>query len=135
VLVSILERSVPTRSRPRSGPDGLQLAVALDEAGVLQRLGIADRASIPAIRVAEDRLAFKETMARIGPQRPGGAAHGIEEEGPPDGGFPTIRPSFTGGSGHRLQPRGVLEIVHAAPDASPVQQVLKSRSWAGRGTR
>src|SRR3990172_12115067 len=72
VLTTILERERPDAMLPTvGGQTALNLAVALDEAGVLRRLGVElIGAGIPAIRIAEDRLAFKEAMGRIGLEIP-----------------------------------------------------------------
>jgi carbamoyl-phosphate synthase large subunit len=83
----------------------LNLAVALDEAGVLARHGVAlIGASIEAIKVAEDRLKFKDAMRSIGIDVPESACvKSLAEalEAADRLGFPLIiRPSFTlGGVG------------------------------------
>ncbi len=140
VLASILRRERPDAFLPTvGGQTALNLAMAMDEAGVLRELGIElIGASISAIRVAEDRLAFKEAMSRIGLETPrSGAARSLEEARAilRDTGFPAIvRPSFTlggtgGGTAYNLEE--FEEIVRAGLDASPARQVLVEESVLG----
>jgi carbamoyl-phosphate synthase large subunit len=99
VVAAILERERPDAVLPTvGGQTALNLAMALGESGVLDRLGIElIGAKLDAIRIAEDRLAFQETMRRIGLETPrGGTATTIEEARAlaKDVGFPAIlRPS------------------------------------------
>jgi len=87
------------------GQTALNLAIDLDEAGVLAECGVEMiGAKREAIKIAEDRLLFKKAMDEIGlPMPRGGFAKSwseaeilVEETGYPA----IIRPSFTlGGTG------------------------------------
>ena len=68
VLTQILERERPDALLPTvGGQTGLNLAVAVAKAGVLERLGVElIGAKLPAIEKAEDRGQFREAMQRIG---------------------------------------------------------------------
>src|ERR1700690_1245456 len=87
------------------GQTGLNLSVALAEAGVLDKYGVElIGAKLDSIKKAEDRLLFKDAMRKIGldlPQSQLGTSveHGLEFANRI--GYPVIlRPSFTmGGSG------------------------------------
>jgi carbamoyl-phosphate synthase large subunit len=140
ILERILERERPEALLPTvGGQTALNLAVALAEGGVLDRLGVElIGAKLPAIRIAEDRLLFKETMARVGLDTPkSGTAKSLEEAKAllKIVGFPAIlRPSFTlggtgGGTAYNVEE--FEEIVTAGLDASPVHQVLVEESVLG----
>ncbi len=105
-LTAILERERPQALLPTlGGQTALNLALALGESGILDRLGIEMLGARPdSIAKAEERALFKEAMEKIGLTCPrSGAAHSVEEAWAivKDTGFPAIlRPSFTmGGSG------------------------------------
>ena len=105
-LSAIIERERPDALLPTvGGQTALNLAVELAEAGVLARWGVElIGASLEAIKVAEDRLKFRDAMQSIGIDVPdSGVAHSIEEALALVKlvGFPAIiRPSFTlGGVG------------------------------------
>src|SRR5919199_1958691 len=68
VLAAIIERERPDALLPTvGGQTGLNLAVALGENGTLEEYGVElIGASIDAIRVAEDRLLFRNAMKAIG---------------------------------------------------------------------
>ncbi|MDO5620884.1 MAG: carbamoyl-phosphate synthase large subunit [Paracoccus sp. (in: a-proteobacteria)] len=134
------------------GQTGLNTALALADAGVLEKYGVeligAQRA---AIEMAEDRKLFREAMDRIGLENPRAtiisapkAANGkydvnagvalamdaLEEIGLPA----IIRPAFTlGGTGGGVAyNRDDYErIVRSGLDASPVAQVLVDESLLG----
>jgi carbamoyl-phosphate synthase large subunit len=140
VLEKILERERPDALLPTvGGQTALNLATAVGAAGVLDRLGVElIGASLESIQVAEDRLAFKQAMARIGLDTPkSGTATTIEEAHALLAvvGFPAIvRPSFTlGGTGGGVayNREEFDEIVTAGLDASPVRQVLVEESVLG----
>ena len=67
-LERIIERERPDALLPTlGGQTGLNLAIALDEAGVLDAYSVEMiGASIEAIRTAEDRQRFKTAMTEIG---------------------------------------------------------------------
>jgi carbamoyl-phosphate synthase large subunit len=95
-------------------------------------------ANLRSIQVAEDRLAFKEAMARIGlPTLKSGTATALDEAFAllETVSFPAIiRPSFTlGGTGGGIayNREEFEEIVEAGLDASPTHQVLIEESVLG----
>ena len=138
-------RRIIARERPDAllptvgGQTALNLAVALDEAGVLQEFGVElIGASVRAVKIAEDRDLFKQAMIAVGlPVPRSGVAHTVDEALAitKTTGFPAIiRPSFTlGGSGGGIAYnvedfRGIVE--HGL-DLSPVHQVLIEESLIG----
>ena len=68
MLEQVIARERPDALLPTvGGQTALNLAVALCERGTLDRYGVEMiGANLRSIQVAEDRLAFKEAMARIG---------------------------------------------------------------------
>src|SRR3712207_6529523 len=70
VLRRVIQRERPDALLPSlGGQTGLNLAMALHEAGVLDRYGVRLLGvSVETIRMAEDREAFKELLLRIGEQ-------------------------------------------------------------------
>ncbi|MCG8352868.1 MAG: carbamoyl-phosphate synthase large subunit [Chloroflexales bacterium] len=144
LTVDSLERII-ARERPDAilptvgGQTGLNLAVALAEAGVLDRHGVElIGASVKAVRLAEDRLLFKNKMIEIGLAVPySGVAHNLDEalEIVAQTGFPSIiRPSFTlggAGGGIAYNIEDFRTIVERGLDASPVTQVLIEESVLG----
>jgi carbamoyl-phosphate synthase large subunit len=139
-LARILARERPDAVLPTlGGQTALNLALALDEAGVLQKLGIELIGASPtAIRKAEDRRLFKEAMERIGLASPrSGHAHSVEEAAAiiKELGFPAIlRPSFTmGGSGGDIiySPDELEGKVSWALSQSPTHEVLVEESVLG----
>ena len=121
------------------GQTGINLALALDESGILKELGIELLgAKVEALRLGEDRLLFKEAMEEIGLRVPtSGYAESLAEarEIANEIGLPLIiRPSFTlgGEGGGVIYNRDELEeIVRGALDASPVRQILMEQSVLG----
>jgi carbamoyl-phosphate synthase large subunit len=121
------------------GQTGLNLAVDLHDAGVLARHNVElIGASADAVRLAEDRLLFKEKMLEIGLEVPrSGIAHTITEAQNvvAETGFPSIiRPSFTlggegGGIAYNIEE--FREIVEHALDISPIHQILIEESVLG----
>ena len=121
------------------GQTGLNIAVALDQEGALDRYGVELLgANKDVINKAEDRELFKEAMSRIGLYVPSsGYAHSLEEAL----GFAArlkyplvVRPSFTlGGLGGGLafNKEEFLEIVVRGLDLSPTGRVLIEKSVAG----
>src|SRR5205807_9859069 len=105
-VARIIERERPQALLPTlGGQTGLNVAVALAEAGTLDRFGVElIGAKLEAIRKAEDRALFKQAMERIGLALPrSGHARTLDEARTIVGqvGYPAIiRPSFTlGGTG------------------------------------
>src|SRR6187549_1916848 len=68
VLEEIIAREKPDAILPTlGGQTALNLALALDDAGVLERYGVElIGASVKAIRKAEDRALFNDAMRKIG---------------------------------------------------------------------
>jgi carbamoyl-phosphate synthase large subunit len=121
------------------GQTGLNLAVELAEAGILEKYGVKlIGASLRAIKIAEDRLLFKDACRRIGLEVPASA---VVNEIPEaiklaDGlGYPVvIRPSFTlGGTGGSIayNREEFADSIARALDASPVRQALIEESVIG----
>jgi len=80
-IARIIERERPDAVLPTlGGQTGLNLAIALDEAGVLDAFGVEMiGASVDAIRTAEDRQRFKDAMTGIGLRVPAsGVAYAID---------------------------------------------------------
>ncbi|NWF79937.1 MAG: carbamoyl-phosphate synthase large subunit [Chloroflexi bacterium] len=139
-LEHIIARERPDALLPTvGGQTALNLAVDLDAAGVLQRFGVElIGASVEAVRIAEDRQRFKDTMLAIGLAVPtSGTAHTVDEALAVVSrtGFPAIiRPSFTlggAGGGIAYNMEEFKEIVERGLDASPVTQVLIEESVLG----
>lgn len=122
------------------GQTALNLAVALAKNGVLAKYGVElIGAKLPAIEMAEDRLLFKEAMARIGVAVcPSGIANNLDEAKAiaiEIGSYPLIiRPAFTmGGTGGGIayNQEEYEEMAQGGIDASPVSQILVERSLLG----
>jgi len=121
------------------GQTALNLAVDLADSGALDRYGVElIGAQLRAIKMAEDRLLFKDAVTRIGLDVPKSALvnnlrDALEFSGKI--GFPVIiRPSFTlGGSGGGIayNREELLEIVTRGLDLSPVHEVLIEESVLG----
>jgi carbamoyl-phosphate synthase large subunit len=121
------------------GQTALNLAVELSDSGILDKYGVElIGAKLDAIKKAEDRLLFKDAMARIGLDVPRSALvnnirDGLEFAGKI--GFPVIiRPSFTlGGSGGGLayNREELMEILSRGLDLSPVRECLIEESVLG----
>ena len=139
-LAAIIERERPDAVLPTvGGQTALNLAVALAEAGVLERFGVKlIGASIDAIKVAEDRLLFKDAMREIGIDVPRSqVVRSLEEAlaAVADTGFPAIiRPSFTmggvgGGIAYNLEE--FRDLAQRGIELSPVHEVLIEESVIG----
>src|SRR5580765_3309137 len=140
ILELVIAREKPDALLPTvGGQTALNLAVALCERGTLAQHGVEMiGANLRSIQVAEDRLAFKEAMARIGLETlKSGTVNSLPEAFALLGrvGFPAIiRPSFTlGGTGGGIayNREEFEEIVGAGLDASPTRQVLIEESVLG----
>jgi carbamoyl-phosphate synthase large subunit len=139
-LERIIAREKPDAILPTvGGQTGINLAMALYENGALERHGVElIGANHLAIKTAEDRQLFKETMVRIGVEVPrSGSATSMDEAEAiaRDIGFPlVIRPSFTlGGSGGGIayNIEEFRTIVARGLDLSPVHSVLVEESVIG----
>jgi carbamoyl-phosphate synthase large subunit len=121
------------------GQTGLNLSVALAEAGVLDKYGVElIGAKIDSIKRAEDRLLFKDAMHEIGLDLPQSQLVNSVDKGMEFAnriGFPVIlRPSFTmGGSGGGIayNREELVEILESGLDLSPVHEVLIEESVLG----
>jgi carbamoyl-phosphate synthase large subunit len=121
------------------GQTGLNLSVALAEAGVLDRYGVElIGAKIDSIKKAEDRLLFKDAMRKIGLDVPQSQLVNAVEKGLEFAariGYPVIlRPSFTlGGTGGGIayNREELEEILERGLDLSPVHEVLIEESVIG----
>jgi carbamoyl-phosphate synthase large subunit len=140
VLAAIIAKEKPDAILPTvGGQTGLNLAVDLHNDGVLEKYGVKlIGASIEAIKVAEDRLLFKNAMREIGLDVPqSGLAHTIAEavDLARTLGFPlVIRPSFTlggvgGGIAYNIEE--FRELAERGLELSPVHQVLIEESVIG----
>lgn len=121
------------------GQTGLNLAVELAEAGILEKYKVKlIGASLSAIKIAEDRLLFKDVCRKIGLEVP--ASEVVTTV--PDAirladqlGYPVvIRPSFTlGGTGGSIayNHEEFADLIARALDASPVHQALIEESVLG----
>ena len=140
VLTRIIERERPDALLPTlGGQTALNLAMALDEAGILKQFGVEMiGADAVAIATAEDRELFKQAMAEIGLATPISAtAHTLEEAMNVVGsiGLPVvIRPAYIlGGRGTGIAST-LVEFEKAAAiglDASPISEILIEKSIAG----
>ena len=140
VLEKTIERERPDALLPTiGGQTGLNLAIDLAEAGILDRFGVElIGAKLPAIKKAEDRDLFKAAMERIGLDLPlSGCIHSLEEAYAlrETLGLPLIiRPSRTlGGAGGGIvqTPQEFQTIVEWGLQASPTHEVLIEESIAG----
>jgi carbamoyl-phosphate synthase large subunit len=121
------------------GQTGLNLSVELAESGVLEKYNVKMiGASLRAIRIAEDRLLFKDVCRKIGLEVP---ASEVVNDVPTavkladQLGYPiVIRPSFTlGGTGGSIayNHEEFADAIARALDASPVHQALIEESVIG----
>src|SRR3954454_14424145 len=121
------------------GQTALNLAVELADGGVLEKYGVKlIGAQLEAIKKAEDRLLFKDAMAKIGLETPRSALVNILKDGLDFSakiGLPVVlRPSFTlGGSGGGIayNREELLELLARGIDLSPVHEVLIEESVLG----
>src|SRR5215218_5464251 len=137
---AIIARERPDAVLPTvGGQTALNLAVALAERGILEKYGVRlIGASIDAIKVAEDRLLFRNAMEEIGVEVPqSGVARTLDEALAlvEQTGFPSIiRPSFTmggvgGGIAYNIEE--FRELAGRGIDMSPVHQILLEESIIG----
>jgi carbamoyl-phosphate synthase large subunit len=140
VLTRIIEKERPDGLLPTlGGQTGLNLAVALSEAGVLDKYNVrALGTSIETINVAENRELFKQLLIEIGePVPPSETVNTLEDarRASREIGLPVvIRPSYTlGGTGGGMAhtPEELDKVVTGGLLASPTSQVLVERSVAG----
>ena len=127
------------------GQTALNLAMALSEAGVLERHSVRLLGTpLEAIRMAEDREAFRDLLDRIGqPYAPSAIVEGPDEAARRASaeealrviGLPAIvRPAFTlGGTGGGIVESvdGFWERVRSGLRASPIRQVMVEKYLSG----
>ena len=140
IVAQIIEREKPDAILPTvGGQTALNLAIALEEQGTLAKYGVElIGASVQAIKLAEDRLLFRDAMREIGADVPRSiycrslddALTAVE-----DIGFPAIiRPSFTmggvgGGIAYNIEE--FRELAGRGIDMSPVHEILLEESIIG----
>ena len=140
VLDRIMEREKPDGLLPTlGGQTGLNLAMELHEAGVLEKHDVLLLGSrIDTIKNAEDRDLFRKMLAEIGePVPPSSTVNNMEEAASAklEIGLPlVIRPAYTlGGTGGGIATNEdeFEEIVKGGLAASPINQVLIEKSIVG----
>src|SRR5450432_912536 len=139
-LEEIISRERPQALLPTvGGQTALNLAVELAESGILEKYKVEMiGASLRAIKVAEDRLWFKDACRKIGLEVPASALVNNAQDALrlcDQLGFPlVIRPSFTmGGSGGSIayNKEEFAESIAHALDMSPVHEALVEESVLG----
>src|SRR6185369_664865 len=140
MVEQVIAREKPDAILPTvGGQTALNLAVQLGELGILKKYNVElIGASLEAIKVAEDRLLFRDAMTEIGVSTPNSryvksmkeAFEAIEPIG-----FPIIvRPSFTlggVGGGIAYNVEEFREIAQRGLSLSPVHEVLLEESVIG----
>nr|HEV7954783.1 carbamoyl-phosphate synthase large subunit [Candidatus Acidoferrales bacterium] len=121
------------------GQTALNLAVELAESGILDKYGVElIGAPLRAIKVAEDRLWFKDACRKVGLDVPASALVNNVQDAlklADQLGYPVvIRPSFTmGGTGGSIayNREEFADLISHALDASPVHEALVEESVLG----
>jgi carbamoyl-phosphate synthase large subunit len=140
VLTRIIEKERPDGLLPTlGGQTGLNLAVELADAGVLEKYNVRVLGTpIQTIRNAEDRELFKELLIKIGEPVPRSETVNTIEDGKrvaKDIGLPVvIRPAYTlggTGGGFANNEEELEELLNSGLSASPIHQVLVEESVAG----
>jgi carbamoyl-phosphate synthase large subunit len=139
-VTRVIEEHRPDALLPTlGGQTGLNLAVSLDDAGVLDRHGVRVLGTpLDAVRAAEDRGGFRSLVLGIGEPVPESAVVETVDDGmrfvealhAPI----VVRPAFTlggGGGGFAHTPAEARERIAAGLQASPIHQVLVERSLLG----
>jgi carbamoyl-phosphate synthase large subunit len=139
-LTRIIEEQRPDALLPTlGGQTGLNLAVALDDAGVLARYGVEVLGTpLAAVRAAEDRGGFRDLVIGIGEPVPESEVVERLEDGLAIverlGASVVVRPAFTlggGGGGFAHSLAEARERIANGLAASPIGQVLVERSLLG----
>src|ERR1700752_3603514 len=139
-LEEIIAKERPHALLPTvGGQTALNLAVELSESGILEKYKVEMiGASLRAIKVAEDRLWFKDACRKIGLEVPASALVNNAKDAMrlcDQLGFPlVIRPSFTlGGTGGSIayNKEEFAESISMALDLSPVHEALVEESVLG----
>src|SRR5262247_1525932 len=139
-VASIIRRERPDALLPTvGGQTALNIAVELADSGILDEYNVEMiGAKAKAVKMAEDRLLFKQAMAEIGLETPRSEVIGNVHDAQrlvQSLGFPVvIRPSFTlGGTGGGIafNSEEFETIVQRGLDLSPVHTVLIEESVIG----
>jgi carbamoyl-phosphate synthase large subunit len=139
-IAEIIAREKPDALLPTlGGQTGLNLAVELDEAGVLEQHGVELLGTpIRTIRLAEDRERFKLKMLEIGEPVPESAIVTKIDQGlafAEESGYPlVVRPAYTlagTGGGVVYNEAQLRETLHAGLNASLIHQALLETSLLG----
>ncbi|MGI5835918.1 MAG: carbamoyl-phosphate synthase large subunit [Chloroflexota bacterium] len=140
VLTRVIERERPDGLLPTlGGQTGLNLAVEVADAGVLDKYGVRLLGTpLETIKRAEDRELFKKMLLEIGEPVPESIiANSLDEakDFARQIGFPLIiRPAYTlGGTGGGIanNDEELEAVVQGGLEASPIHQVLVERSLIG----
>ncbi|MDP9398791.1 MAG: carbamoyl-phosphate synthase large subunit [Actinomycetota bacterium] len=144
IVAKVIERERPDALLATlGGQTALNTAVALHEAGVLERFGVElIGADIDAIHAGEDRQRFKDLVSALDPALGAESArstvvHSVDEclRVADELGYPlVVRPSFTmggAGSGLARDEDDLRRIVEAGFRASPTAEVLLEESLLG----
>ncbi|SDX33152.1 carbamoyl-phosphate synthase large subunit [Salimicrobium album] len=139
-LSKIIRKERPDALLPTlGGQTGLNLAVELDESGVLKEMNVELLgSSLQAIQKAEDRELFRSLMREIGQPVPESDIVSTAKEALTSAahiGYPVIvRPAYTmGGAGGGIcrNEEELTEVVRNGLDLSPVHQCLIEKNIAG----
>ncbi len=139
-VTGVIERHRPDALLPTlGGQTGLNLAVALDDAGILDRFGVRVLGTpLDAVRAAEDRGGFRDLVTGIGEPVPESAIVDTLEAGLAfvrELGAPVVvRPAFTlggGGGGFAANVEEARGRIATGLRSSPIGQVLVERSLVG----
>jgi carbamoyl-phosphate synthase large subunit len=139
-LTAIIRRERPDALLPTvGGQTALNLAIALADSHLLTECNVEMiGARREAIRIAEDRMLFKQAMDEAGLLMPRGGFVNCWKDAQPlveQTGYPAIiRPSFTlGGTGGGIayNPEEFEELVHRGLAASPMHEILIEESILG----
>ncbi|MGN6501409.1 MAG: carbamoyl-phosphate synthase large subunit, partial [Pseudolysinimonas sp.] len=139
-LTKIIEKERPDAVLPTlGGQTALNAAIALDEAGILERFGVElIGAKVEAIKKGEDRQIFKDLVIAAGAEvARSHIAHTVDEAVgfAEDLGYPlVIRPSFTMGglgSGFAYTRDDLIRMVGDGLHQSPTHEVLLEESILG----
>jgi len=139
-VTRVIEEHRPDALLPTlGGQTGLNLAVELDDGGVLERHGVRVLGTpLAAVRAAEDRGGFRSLVLGIGEPVPESAVVETLEDGlrfvESLNASVVVRPAFTlggGGGGFATTPAEAAVRISAGLAASPIGQVLVERSLLG----
>ncbi|MFL2761867.1 MAG: carbamoyl-phosphate synthase large subunit [Dehalococcoidia bacterium] len=139
-LTKIIQKELPDGLLPTlGGQTGLNLAVELADAGVLEKYNVRLLGTpLDSIKSAEDRNLFRELLIDIGEPVPASAiVNSLDEakEKAEELGFPlVIRPAYTlGGTGGGIAYSydEMVSVVTSGLAASPISQVLLDSSLIG----